>query len=383
VLPEAFVYGLAQSLKFSEERPAFLNGQFGTAGSVAFFPYAFIVKTPLPLLLLATAGVLAGAGIAGPRRRRDQDTRRHSSDLVPLGILLSVYVMFALASHLNIGHRHLLPLYPPLFILAGGVARWLGRGDGRATAPISTKAPQRSRRRQPRDETNSGRWRIVAGIAIVLCLVWHAGESLAARPNYLAYMNEIAGSPDRRHEHLVDSSLDWGQDLPGLKGWLDAHASDVTSRGRVYFSYFGSARPSAYGISAVMLPSLLDRREPGTPEILHGGTYCVSATMLQGVYLSAPGPWTPSYETQYQQLLHNVQAFEATTPNSAERATAEKAFGADGWARLFQVFEQFRAARLFAFLRQRQPLANVGHSILIFTVNDEEAARAQLGPPPL
>jgi hypothetical protein len=384
LLPEAFVYGLAQSLKFSVERPAFLNGTFETTGSLAFFPYAFLVKTSVPLLLLAIGGVLATAGIGGPAVLRDRTTRRtdRDSSLVPIWILFGVYSLFALSSHLNIGHRHLLPLYPPLMILAGGLGRWLEPGVNAQTpsSALAVKRRARSRRGRP-PETSAPKHRcVLVGSVVAACLVWHMGESLYARPDYLAYVNEIAGGMDNGYRHLVDSSIDWGQDLPGLKRWLDSHRGDMG--GQVYFSYFGSARPAYYGISAVMLPSLFDRRTPGLPGALGGGVYCISATMLQAVYLAAPGPWTESYETQYQHLLHNVQAFEATAPNSNERAAAEAALGAAGWDQMFFGYEQFRAARLFAYLRRREPDANIGHSILVFRVTDDEANQAQFGPPP-
>ena len=58
-------------------------------------------------------------------------------------------------------------------------------------------------------------------------LLWHAGESLYIAPDFLAYFNELDGGPGEAYKHLVDSSLDWGQDLPGLKAWLDASGTRV------------------------------------------------------------------------------------------------------------------------------------------------------------
>src|SRR4051812_20421057 len=60
---------------------------------------------------------------------------------------------------------------------------------------------------------------IMAG-AVVLCLALHAVTSVRVAPDYLAYFNTFAGGSDSAYQHLVDSSLDWGQDLPGLKHWL-------------------------------------------------------------------------------------------------------------------------------------------------------------------
>ena len=64
---------------------------------------------------------------------------------------------------------------------------------------------------------------MLATAAIAVLLLWHVGESLAIAPHYLAYFNAFAGGPSQGYRHLIDSSLDWGQDLRGLKDWLDRH----------------------------------------------------------------------------------------------------------------------------------------------------------------
>src|SRR5690606_33111237 len=101
--------------------------------------------------------------------------------------LLVVYGGASITSHLNIGHRHLLPLYPVLFIGAGGLGRWL-----------------------------SSRSFLRAG-AVGALLLWHAAAAAAIAPHFLAFFNPLGGGPRNGWRHLVDSSLDWGQDLPGLR----------------------------------------------------------------------------------------------------------------------------------------------------------------------
>src|SRR5439155_13724202 len=128
------------------------------------------------------------------------------SRAAPLLVLLGVYWAAALVSHLNIGHRHLLPIYPPLFILAGGALP-------RLRVPLAALA---------------------------------VAEGLLAWPHYLAYFNPIAGGARNGYRHLVDSSLDWGQDLPGLQRHHPA-----------YLAYFGTGSPRYYGIVASLLPSFI------------------------------------------------------------------------------------------------------------------------------
>jgi len=72
-------------------------------------------------------------------------------------------------------------------------------------------------------------------------------------PHYLAYFNELAGGPAKGCESLVDSNLDWGQDLKGLKYWLDSHHVDKP----VYLGYFGMADPRYYGIQHINVPLVL------------------------------------------------------------------------------------------------------------------------------
>jgi hypothetical protein len=172
---------------------------------------------------------------------------------------------------LNIGHRHLLPVYPPLFILAGAAAWWFqpptklrpGRGtlvgDPRKTLTMSMR------------------------VGVAAALLVSAVEAIWFWPYYLAYFNIAAGGPRHAYRHLVDSSLDWSQELKRLPRWLDAHPADARDPGRLYFSFYGSSPPEYYGVRAQRLPSFPDRWHPHAPEPLAAGTYLISATMLQGV----------------------------------------------------------------------------------------------------
>jgi len=114
--------------------------------------------------------------------------------------------------------------------------------------------------------------------------LWYAVSVLRVHPHYLGYFNEVAGGPAQGWRYLVDSNVDWGQDLRALKGWTDAHG--VT---HLKLSYFGSADPLYYRIPCEMLPS---KMHPDPDRIAHdiqpGETVAVSATNLQGVYFEGP-----------------------------------------------------------------------------------------------
>ena len=82
----------------------------------------------------------------------------------------------------------------------------------------------------------------------VVLLAWLVIDSLAIAPSHLAYFNQLINR-DRDYEALVDSNLDWGQDLIALREWQ--RANNVTD---LNLAYFGTARPEAYGVSARLLP---------------------------------------------------------------------------------------------------------------------------------
>ena len=120
---------------------------------------------------------------------------------------------------------------------------------------------------------------------------------MRARPDYLAYFNELVGGSKNGSRHLVDSSLDWGQELPGVKAWIDAHARPNEP---VFISYFGTGEPDYYGLQrARRLPFISVFNTPQTLVRLEPGLYCISATMLAHVYSDLRGPWTLAWENEY------------------------------------------------------------------------------------
>jgi hypothetical protein len=156
-------------------------------------------------------------------------------------LLVPIAFMFVtnFFNHIAIGLRYILPVYPFLFVFVG---RLVQVSFKRRFVLISTTA--------------------------VLCL-WYIFSSLSIYPHYLAYFNEFVGGPDNGYKYLVDSNLDWGQDLKGLAEYVKE--KDI---GKVKLSYFGTADPDYYRIPYEMVTE----REmyEYTP-----GVYAISATNLQ------------------------------------------------------------------------------------------------------
>jgi 4-amino-4-deoxy-L-arabinose transferase-like glycosyltransferase len=189
----------------AEGAPAFLLGRLSYTGWWYYFPVAILVKTPLPLLLLGVAGAVIVI--------RDVARRAAWEPAVPLVGILAVLVV-SMPVHVNIGIRHVLPVYPLLALLAtlATIAMW------RAGA----------RRRE---------LRVVAAVLVALTVIIPA----RAHPDHLAYFNFLAGP--HPEEVLVDSNLDWGQDLYRLADTVRARGIDS-----VRVAYFGSASLSAAGV---------------------------------------------------------------------------------------------------------------------------------------
>ncbi len=340
LLPEAYLYGLAFVEKNSRGRLAFFAGEYRMTGWREFFPAAFALKTTLPALSFIGLGFVGLASVSASRRRV------YLYRLAPFLILLVVYWAFAINSHLNIGHRHLLPIYGAFYIIAGASVLLV-----------------RQRR-------------FLIGLILAL-LAWHAGESLAIRPDYLAYFNPMAGGPKQAHRLFVDSSLDWGQDLPRLHAWLETEAPAE----KVFLSYFGSGSPPHERIKATRFgDGYFDWAPRLTPPALTGGVYCISATMFRRVYTHVRGPWTNSYETTYQDLeswLRHVRSLptgQVPTESDGSALPPEVIK-----ARLFN-YEQLQFGRLCHFLELRSPNARVGYSILIFRLSEEEVSLALKAP---
>jgi hypothetical protein len=193
-------------------------------------------------------------------------------------------------------------------------------------------------------------------------------ESLRIRPHYLAYFNQIVGGPQNGWRHLVDSSLDWGQDLPGLKRWIDAHAQGE----QVFLSYFGTGAPTYEGIKAISLPALPEVGPSRKWHALSPGVYAISATMLQHVYSRVRGKWSLEFENEYQELrrLENTLLLYQNDP--AQRSILLNDAPAENWVAAWKRYEQLRFARLCHYLRAKTADASVGHSILIFRLDEAE-----------
>ena len=280
-LPAPLVEGVRYQLKASGtgEYRAFLNGQWSQTGWWYYNLVVLLVKTPLASLAL----LLVGAVALCARRLRERGA-------VWL-ILPPLFLLYVLSFHYgkNYGIRYLLPAFPFFVLLAGrGVDTLL-------------------------------RWGRSGAIVVAVLLAWQLAACTIAAPSHLGYFNELAMGPDRARHLLIDSNIDWGQDLGRLKTYLAARGTD-----RICLGYFGHVDPQLYGIQ-YSFPA-------GHPE---PGLCAVSVNYLAGY------PYAVTY---------------------AERIRAVRD-GAWSW------FDRLR------------PVARVGSSILVFDVTARDVASLSGAPP--
>lgn len=248
LLPQAWLNGLLYTQQSAVLRKTYLLGEFSMTGWWYYFPVTMLVKSPLGLIGAVVGAIAVGAVAV----RRDGRTvlRDHGWTIACFAVPVGVYLLASMTSNLNLGIRHVLPVYPFIFVAIGAAAAY-----GWRTKPKVVK---------------------VAGALLVTVL---GVETLSAFPHYIAFFNTAAGGSRGGIHILGDSNLDWGQDLPLLRQWQQDNPGVPLS-----LCYFGTADPWYYQIKYT---NLRGGYEFGAvPEPLRvPGVVAVSATHLQGIYL--------------------------------------------------------------------------------------------------
>jgi 4-amino-4-deoxy-L-arabinose transferase-like glycosyltransferase len=213
ILPESYLYGLADVRITANYYTSYVLGKVYAHGVWFYFPVAFLVKSTVGVLAL----FLLSLGVVVTRRLN----RRR--EILVLAVPVIFYLIVALTVGMNIGVRHILLVYVFLYVLIGGAACALIR--------------------------KSRKWAYVIGLFLLV----HTASSAMAFPNYIPYANELWGGSSQTHKYLTDSNSDWGQQLKGIKQYLDQRGVK-----ECWFLYFaaGVAEPSYYGIPCKPLPTI-------------------------------------------------------------------------------------------------------------------------------
>jgi hypothetical protein len=255
LFPETYLRGFLYITGDTQFRATFLMGQIRMTGWWYYFPLLILFKTPLTTLI----ALFAAAGLWLIWR-----PNWISWSLISGAILPIIYFLLALRSNTNIGMRHILPVYPFLFIFLGVVAAGAAKRFPKTTIPI---------------------------LAVMLLTL--ATETFCAYPDFIPFFNVAAGGSRGGYQLLSDSNLDWGQDLKLLAAWRKDHPDD-----QLALCYFGSADPRYYGLHYFNLPaSDAPDDQPARTDVPH--LYAFSATLLQGLYMY------PDQSKIYQQVYNH------------------------------------------------------------------------------
>lgn len=229
-------------------------GEISASGWKSYFPLVYLLKEPLAFHILLLGYIiflvyLLKKLIWPPDvwNKIKNWSKNHFGELSSL-IFIAIYWTTSVSSNLNIGVRHLLPVFPLTIMLVAGCA-----------ISLSVRPPY----------SNSKIKKAFLGLLVL----WQAFSVISVYPHFLSYFNELAGGPENGYKYTVDSNLDWGQDLKRLAKWTDENNID-----KIYVDYFGGGDVKYY-----LGDKFLSWQGAKNPKEMPNNSYlAVSATFLQG-----------------------------------------------------------------------------------------------------
>jgi 4-amino-4-deoxy-L-arabinose transferase-like glycosyltransferase len=250
LLPEAYLYGWIDILQIPGARSTFVFGKLYSKGQWFFFPAMLLIKTTITLLVLLALVPFVRLW-------------NHRREVLFLLVPPVFFLLVAIFSNLNLGVRHILPVYPFMIVLAAAAGWHLA---------------VRSR---------------IGAAAVAGLVVFAAVSSLHAFPSYLAYSNEAFGGPSNTYRVVTDANADWGQSLKWVKAYVDDHHLS-----NCWFDYnVPFVDPEYYKITCKPLLSAMGRWGMGPSAAVPSsisGTILISATEVEGLL------WGPDVLNPYE-----------------------------------------------------------------------------------
>jgi 4-amino-4-deoxy-L-arabinose transferase-like glycosyltransferase len=351
-VPANMLQGIdTQRYDFERGLPSYLHGQWADHGWWYYYLYALAIKEPLGTWCLVAMAV--GVTIVDLRRRKgavasgrwsvasDQsmrakgtvpfssDKKRDSpqsmgfsaswrDEMIVLAPFFTILIFVSSQTGFSVHSRYIIPALPFLFVWTSKIGRVFEK-------PSEEEEELTPRREVAKDGLFFAPLRLCVSLfslrgAVVLMLAWSVGSSLWYYPHSLSYFNELVGGPMGGPKHLLDSNIDWGQDLFYLKDWLDAHP-DVKLDG---LAYWGSYPTTLAGI-------------PGTP-------------------------MPPSDPAARDRPLSQRERGEFIPPPGWYALSVNCIYGRD---------------RQYRYFLNHEPAATVGYSIYIYDITPEQASERQ------
>lgn len=299
-VPKEFLSGVdVQKGDFERGMRSYLRGEWQQGGWWYYYIYAMLVKVPVGTWTLFLLAIYITF-------RKSDSSSTWLDELVLFAPPIVVFVLVSSQTGFTNHLRYVLPVFPFVFIFMGKLG-----------ASFEESRSANSAGGESLPTTNS----YIVCVALLLSI----GSSLWVYPHSLSYFNELAGGPMNGHKHLVDSNIDWGQDLLYLKEWYDQHREARP----LHLAYFGVFDPHTSGFEYKLPPA---RPRPGW--------YAVSVNFMQGMEFNT---WDGAGQ---RQRISDMR---------------------------YTYFQEFT------------PIQHVGYSIYIYHVTYEDAQRVrkELGYPPL
>jgi hypothetical protein len=296
----------------------YLNGELRDSGWWYYYLCALFYKVPEGTWLLVLLSVLV---LCLRTHMRESWFDEICLATVPLVVLFAMSFL----TNINLGLRYVLSIFPYVYIGVGKVVPWM--------------------------EGLSGSRRAAARSFVAVCMVMTILATAQISPHYLAYFNWISGGPDRTPARLIDSNLDWGQDLVALRQWCRDHLGEE----EIGLAYFGQINPSMFTLRGDPFPWFLPPVQPGTIRPMERDP------SLPAPKLIGPAPrLTPGYYAVSATLVHGLP-WRLYDPSPVL---------ADAWS---PAWDAQRNA--FSYFQQFAPIKRIGHSIDVYKLSQADVDR--------
>lgn len=268
-----YLFGIARVFqRVAGGNVTYFMGEVSVDGFLSYFPIVFLIKEPLPIIfLIIFAFAFSFWQISRKLKNAPEsllkkswksliDYIRTSPAEFSMLLFIFLYLVISITGRLNIGLRHLFPIFPFIYILlAKKIAEFIKK-------------------------THHREIKIFSSIIIMSFLAWLIIETIAVFPNYVSYFNELAGGPKNGYHYVTDSNADWGQDLIRLRSFLAQHPEIE----KIRVDYFGLADLNYY-LGNRYISWWRDRRP------IESGWYAISTLLLQESIYDQSKPDNQSY----------------------------------------------------------------------------------------
>lgn len=297
-----YFFGIARVFqRVAGGNTTYFMGEVSTTGFLSYFPIVFLIKEPLPIIFLILFSLVFSCWQIGKKLKNTPenfikkawrsllDYIRTSPAEFSMLFFIFLYLLTSITGRLNIGLRHLFPIFPFLYILLA-----------KKITEFIKKQPYREIKK------------FFSAIVIVF-LAWLILEAALSFPNYVSYFNQLAGGPKNGYHYVTDSNADWGQDLIRLRSFLTEH-SEID---KIRVDYFGIADLNYY-LKDRYISWWKDKRP------IEPGWYAISTLFLQESIYDQSKPDNQSYRW-LKERIPDYQVGTSILIYYLDQAEAEKA----------------------------------------------------------